>query len=114
MIERLGVRILRTSTNWTDGVKTFEGVSMRDLMTFVGARGSSVIASALNDSAVEIPISDFEQYDVLLAFRMDGRDLRVRDKGPLWIVYPRDQEEALRNPQYDSRWIGQLKILTVQ
>jgi hypothetical protein len=57
-------------------------------MEAVGAAGTEVGAFALNEYQQTIPISDFASYDVLLAFRMNGRPMRLRDKGPIWIVYP--------------------------
>jgi hypothetical protein len=114
MIESLGLRTLRTTTTWTDGVKVFEGVPARELLKRVGAAGKLVAASALNDYTVEIPASDFETYDVLLALRMNGQDLKLSDKGPIWIVYPRDDHAEIRNATHYSRWIWQLKSLKVQ
>lgn len=114
MLEKLGVRTLRTSTTWTTGVKTFEGVLVRDVMAAVGAKGTEIRAIALNDYAVMIPMEDFERYDVLLAFRMDGQDLTARDKGPLWIVYPRDAHRELNDSKFDARWAWQLKRLDVK
>lgn len=114
MLEKLGVRALRTSTTWTTGIKTFEGVLARDVMKTVGAQGAEVRAVALNDYAVSIPMADFERYDVLLAFRMDGQDLTARDKGPLWVVYPRDAHRELNDSKFDARWAWQLKRLEVK
>ncbi len=114
MIERIGVTEMNTSTSWTDGVMRFEGVLARDLLEAVGASGDQVSARALNDYTIEIPLSDFESYDVLFAFRMDGIDLTSRDKGPLWVVYPRDQHPKLRNPEIDAKWVWQLVKLDVQ
>ena len=114
MLERIGKRTIRTTTAWTDGVKAFEGPLMRDVLAFVGAHGTSVKATALNDYVVEIPVADFEKYDVILALRMDGRDLHPADKGPIWIVYPRDQFSELQTPRYDERWCWQLTRLVVQ
>jgi hypothetical protein len=114
MLQALGVEKLRTSSPWTDGVAEFEGVPARAVMKAVGARGKAVIASALNDYRAEIPISDFEDYPVLFAFRMDGHDLTVRDRGPIWIVYPRDDFPELRNERVNSRWVWQLRGLTVE
>jgi hypothetical protein len=114
MLEKLGVRSLRTSTTWTTGVKTFEGVLARDVMAAAGAKGTEVRAVALNDYAVTIPMADFEHYDVLVAFRMDGQDLTARDKGPLWIVYPRDAHRELNDAKFDARWAWQLKRLDVK
>ncbi|SOD98152.1 molybdopterin-dependent oxidoreductase [Caenispirillum bisanense] len=114
MLERLGMHALRTGTTWTDGVNTFEGVLARDVMAAVGARGDTVIAIAINDYRIDIPVSDFSDYDVLFALRMDGKDLTARDKGPLWIVYPRDDHAELQDGRRDHRWVWQLNALRVE
>jgi hypothetical protein len=114
MLEALGTERLRTSSPWTDGVPEFEGVPARKVMEAVGARGTTLIARALNDYQAEIPVSDFQDYPVLFALKMDGRDLTVRDRGPIWIVYPRDGFPELRNERVNSRWVWQLNGLTVE
>jgi len=114
LLESLGMRTLKTSTNWTTGVKTFEGILVRDVLRHVGAKGTSAVATALNDYSAEIPLSDFEKFDVLLALRMDGRDLLPRDRGPIWIVYPRDNNAELQDARYDHRWVWQLTSLTIR
>jgi hypothetical protein len=114
MLEALGTQTLRTSSDWTDGVAEFEGVPARAVMAAVGAKGKTVIASALNDYKVEIPVSDFETYPVLFALKMDGREMTVRDRGPIWIIYPRDDFPELRNERVNARWVWQLSGLTVE
>ena len=114
MLEALGLERLRTSSPWTDGVPEFEGVPARAVMQAVGARGERVVASALNDYQVDIPLQDFVDYPVLFALRMDGQELTVRDRGPIWIVYPRDDYPELRNERVNARWVWQLSGLTVE
>ncbi len=114
MLEEIGIIKIATSTSWTDGVTKFEGVLARDLLRAVGATGDVVTARALNDYSIEIPRSDFDDYDVLFALRMDGVDLTPRDKGPLWVVYPRDEHPELRNQKVDARWLWQLVNLDVR
>ena len=106
MLETLPHHTLETSTVVTDGVKRFEG--------FVGADGTMVTASALNDYSIDIPMEDFEQYDVLVATHMDGERLKPSDKGPFWIVYPRDDHSDLQDIRYDYRWVWQLIQLKVK
>lgn len=103
-----------TATKWTQGRVTFEGVRMRDLLRAVGADGREVVAIALNDYRVTIPVADFERYDVILAWRRDGQDMPVRDKGPFWIMYPFDQHDELRAEPYFGRSIWQIKSLEVR
>lgn len=114
MLSHLGLHALRTSTSWTDGVQSFEGVLARDVMKAVGAKGAIVHATALNDYTIKIPVEDFSNYDVLFAMKMNGKDLTRRDKGPIWIVYPRDQHQELRNQKVDAKWIWQLVRLRVE
>lgn len=114
MLARLPQHTLHTSTAVTDGVRRFEGVLVRDLLHAVGAQGTTVRARALNNYSIDIPIADFETYDVLLASTMDGERLVPADKGPFWIIYPRDDFRELRDMRYDYRWVWQLNHITVK
>ena len=114
MLELLGVTELKTSTAWTSGELVFEGVLARDLLDAVGAQGTVVVATALNDYVTSIPLREFYDYPVMLAFKMDGRNLEVKDKGPIWIVYPRDQHPELQNSMADKNWVWQLSNLEVR
>ncbi|MDD7974016.1 molybdopterin-dependent oxidoreductase [Roseinatronobacter alkalisoli] len=105
---------LITATTVTDGRSTFEGFLIRDLLEAHELNGEVVVARALNDYQIEIPISDFERFDVIGALSMDGVALSPRDKGPIWIVYPRDDHAELQDIRYDTRWVWQLISLHVQ
>lgn len=113
-LEDMGVSQVQTSTPWTEGQPVFEGVLMRDLLHAVGAEGTTITATALNDYRVDIPMSDFEDYPVILAYRMNGHRLEVRDKGPLWIIYPQDEFPELNTKKVQSRWVWQVKEITVR
>lgn len=114
MLEQLPSYDLATSTSVTDGVSHFKGPLLRDLLQLVGAKGDMVQAQALNNYVADIPIADFYDFDVLLAMYQDGKRLKPTDKGPLWIVYPRDQLRRLQDMRYDYRWVWQLHRLTVK
>jgi hypothetical protein len=114
LLEDLGLTRLRTWTPWTEGEPEFEGISAAALLHAVGARGTRVLALARNDYAVSIPASDFHRWPVLIAMRMNGQPLRLRDRGPLWIIYPWSDFRELDGPESRSRSIWQLVRLTVQ
>jgi hypothetical protein len=114
MLEAIGTVKLTTLTPWYDAPCVFEGVSMRALMSVVGARGTEVMATALNDYRRAIPMSDFDDYEVVLAMKRDGELMPIRDKGPLFIIYPFDSDSRLRTEQYYSRAVWQLKELNVR
>jgi hypothetical protein len=56
--EALGTTKLNTSTAWTAGEAKFEGVLARDLLQAVGAQGTEVVATALNDYVATIPFAN--------------------------------------------------------
>lgn len=113
MLEALGTTSIRTGSAWADHVQDFEGTPLKAVLDRVGAKGASMIASALNDYRITIPVDDLE-FSPLLATKVDGRILTIRDKGPLWIVYPRDDYDELRDIRYESRWVWQLNRLHVE
>lgn len=113
MLEALGQDGFETTTPWYTGPVRFEGVRMQRLMQAVGASGEHVTAIALNDYTTEIPMSDFGRYGVLLAMKRNGADMPVRDKGPLFIVYPYDSEAELKSHQFYSRSAWQVAKLVV-
>jgi hypothetical protein len=113
-LEAMPQHRITTSTPWTDGMSVFEGPLLCDLLEQVGAEGTVLQARALNDYAVEIPISDCERYPVILALTRDGARLSRREMGPIWIVYPRDDHPELQLETVNARWIWQLTELEVR
>ena len=114
MLELLGLGRLTTWTPWTEGEIEFEGVLARRLMEAVRAKGTAVDALALNDYEQTIPLEDFHRYDVLLATRVNGQLMRVRDKGPIWIVYPWSDHPELDDFATREKSVWQLSALHVR
>ena len=102
-----------TTTNWTDGKKTFTGVPLKALLESVGADGVTVVATALNNYSVEIPMDTITDEAPIVAYHIDGETFSRRDKGPLWIVYPYDQSEDYRTELVFGWSIWQLAKLSV-
>ena len=112
-LEALPAAHIVTTTAWTEGDVAFDGVLLRDLLAAVGADGNTLSAIAINDYAISIPVSD-AQYDVIIAYRMNGEPMSVRDKGPLWVVYPVSQNPELKGPDTEAKMIWQLRELAVK
>jgi hypothetical protein len=113
-LEALGMVTIETNTPWYKGAQKFEGVPLEKLMQKVGASGEKVVAVALNDYSSEIPIEDFAKYKVILALKRDGEYMPVRDKGPLFIVYPYDSNAELRSQKFYSRSVWQVARLVIK
>lgn len=113
-LENLGMVSFQTTSPWYDGRTTFEGISLEKLMDYVGAKGSLVKVTALNDYTTEIPLSDFKKYNVILALKINGKYLRIRDRGPLFVVYPYDSMPELNNKVYYSRSAWQVSRMHIE
>ena len=88
MISALPHKEIKTENPWEQGDATYEGVLLRDLMKYVKAHGKVATISALNDYRADLTLADMTKYDVILAYKRDGEDLSVRDKGPYFVVFP--------------------------
>jgi hypothetical protein len=108
MLKRLPRTRFTTSTIWTEGPHTFTGVALADLLDAVAARGRTLRAVALNDYEVTMPVAA-AQDGALVAYAMDGEAMSVRDKGPLWIVYPYDSSPDYQSETIYARSIWQLR-----
>ncbi|MEO7243687.1 MAG: molybdopterin-dependent oxidoreductase [Rubrivivax sp.] len=102
-----------TRTPWYSGPRQFTGPLMRDVLESAGAQGSVLRVSALNDYRVDVPFDDAQQHELILARLLDGQAMPVRDKGPLFMVYPFDDHSELRSAVYYSRSVWQVKSIEV-
>ena len=114
MLDALPQHSFVTSTPWFKSARKFSGPLVRDLLAAVGAQSQTLVAVALNDYKIEIPLDDVRRYPVLLATRLDDQPMRVRDKGPLFIIYPFDASADLRSERYYSRSAWQLRHLELR
>lgn len=114
MIEALPKKDIRTENPWDHGPSNYQGVLLRDLLKFVGADGKILSISALNDFRAELSVADVEKYDVILAYKRDGVDLPVRDKGPLFVVFPFSDVPELATEARYAQSVWQVNQITVK
>lgn len=110
MLEALDWREIETYTSFTDGPQVFAGPTLASVLAAVGVDGGMLTATAINDYSINMPVAHASAHDVLLAMDHNGRPMRIRDKGPIWIVYPLDEAEAQKRP-FDGEMVWQLNRL---
>ena len=113
-LEKLPVTRIVTTTPFLPGKVVFEGVLLRDLLKAAGVTAAKLKMTALNDYTVDVPESDAERYDVIVAYKADGKYMRIRDKGPFWLIYPLDQHSELQNEQTATKMIWQMKAIEAE
>lgn len=113
MLDALSQHTIETETPWYDNAQSFSGPLGSALLDAVGAEGTTVTVTALNDYSADIPVADFREYPVILASRINGKELSIRDKGPLFVIYPFDAEPSLYNEVYFGRSVWQITAINV-
>ena len=113
MLEKLPGREAAMTTPWIPGKPSFSGPLLREILKAAGAKGKTLVVTALNDYSAEVPMEDAETLDTILAMKLDGKPMSVRDKGPLMLVYPFDKDKDLYNETYFNRSVWQIKDIEV-
>lgn len=113
MLRQLEPVTFRTETIWTEGEQVFTGVPLKTLLETLGVKGGTLSAKAANDYAVDMPVSDALQDGPIVAYELNGKEMSLRNKGPLWIVYPYDRNRAFRTEVIYARSIWQLDRIEI-
>lgn len=114
MIETLPRHEIKTENPWDQGMTSYEGVLLRDLMKYVMSDGRTVSFVALNDYSSEIPMADIEKYDIILAYSRNGKELSVREKGPFFVVFPFSDEPDLKTEARFAQSVWQVTRIEVK
>jgi hypothetical protein len=104
---------LITATPWTDGNQTFRGAPLAAVIEQAGIARGLVSARALNDYSINLPIEQLLEADAFLAVQMNGELMRIRDKGPFWIVFPWNDRPELLSRDVHAWSVWQLRSLTL-
>lgn len=103
-----------TTTIWTEGIQSFEGIPLKALLTGFDITDGTVLATAVNDYAIDIPVSEISNSAPIIAYKQNGERMSLRDKGPLWLVYPYDSNVEFQTEVTYSRSIWQLDRIEIK
>ena len=93
---------------------TFSGPKMSTILDYAGLRAASILAVGLDDYQVSIPTKDFSEMPVILATAAEGKPMTISRFGPTRVIYPGESEGFSLGPEFDERWIWQLKSLEAE
>lgn len=114
MLEALPQHSFTTRTPWYDRPVKFTGPLLSDILLATKAQGTTINASAINDYTIRIPVADAQSHGIIVARLIDDQPMAIRDKGPLFVIYPFDSKAELRSSTYYERSIWQLKRMSVE
>ena len=97
------------------GKNTWSGVYLADIARELGAKPeSSIELIALNDYIVTIPMSDILIYNPVLASRVNGDLIPIRNKGPFILIYPFDQNNEINTALYQDYTIWMVHEILIR
>jgi len=105
--------VFETATIWTDGIVQFSGVPLAELLDESGIDGGTLRLTALNAYSIDFPVAEIGEEFPIVATRLNGETMPVRDKGPFWLVYPYDSDPAFQTETIYARSIWQLHSIEV-
>ncbi|MGH1356513.1 MAG: molybdopterin-dependent oxidoreductase [Thalassovita sp.] len=103
----------QTTTIWTEGVQSFRGVWLSDLIAYLEITEGNLDFSALNEYLIEIPLEDIVPGGPLVAYEWNGERMGPRNKGPLWVVFPYDSDAKFQTESIYAQSIWQLDRIEV-
>jgi len=103
----------KTSTIWTDGIREFSGPSLMSVLEQAGVGSGEITLTAINDYSVIIRRDAINDEAPIVALRKNGAPFGVRDKGPLWIVYPYDSTPEFQSEAIYAYSVWQLNRIKV-
>ncbi|MGY3572675.1 hypothetical protein [Vibrio paucivorans] len=98
-----------THLPWYEGTKSFTGMRVSDLIAHLGAKDIGAVSFvALNDYAATTTIADIQKYEPIVAYLMEGKRMKVRDRGPYWLVFNTDGYPETNNEVFYTQMVWQI------
>lgn len=103
-----------TQLPWVEGGAKFTGVELGMLLAHYNIKPGNITLTALNDYATQIDWQDITDYHPIIAIQKNNKDLKIRNYGPYWLIYPTDKFPELKSAEYASKMIWQIKEIRVE
>lgn len=113
LLQTLPSETITTATIWTSGINDFTGVPLKEFLEMLGVEEGTIRATAINDYAIEFPVEDGLVEGPVLTYLRNGETMSVRDKGPVWLLFPFDDMPEFQSEKYYSRSIWQLDRIEI-
>lgn len=103
-----------TMLPWFEDQKEFTGFKVTDLLAHLGINDAfSVSFIALNDYAASSQIKDINKYQPIIAYQIDKKNIKVRNKGPYWLVFNVGKYPETDNAVFHSQMVWQIDEILI-
>ncbi|NRF24237.1 molybdopterin-dependent oxidoreductase [Vibrio coralliilyticus] len=103
-----------TQLPWYPEANQFTGFRVSDLLQQLGVEDTLAVSFiALNDYAASTTIENILKYDPIVAYKMNGEKMKVRNKGPYWLVFNLDKYPEIDNTAFHSQMVWQIDEIKI-
>ncbi|MCG9596202.1 molybdopterin-dependent oxidoreductase [Vibrio sp. Isolate25] len=104
----------KTKLPWYPDANQFTGFRVSDMLAnLVKEETMAVSFIALNDYAASTTIENIIKYDPIIAYKMNGKKMKVRNKGPYWLVFNLDKYPEIDNAAFHSQMVWQIDEIMI-
>ncbi|EJG1618822.1 oxidoreductase [Vibrio parahaemolyticus] len=104
-----------TDLPWIQQSSEFLGVKLSTLLTHVyGSIPEQVDIGSLNNYHSTLSRNDIVRYQPILAYQQDHHYIKVRNKGPYWVIYPLSQFPELDHNEYHAQMVWQVNEMKIK
>lgn len=105
-LEKLGLVKYTVDDPWLQTEVSYTGILFADLLKYAGAPDSvtGVDVIALDGYAAEVPVSEIQDWPVLLATQADGQHMTIENNGPTRVIFPYESHSDITAARNMSVW----------
>ncbi|WP_295895263.1 hypothetical protein [uncultured Vibrio sp.] len=106
----------KTKLPWYEEPNAFTGMLVTDLISYLGKQPSDVTNVsfiALNDYAASSTIEDILKYEPIIAYKMNKNKMKIRNKGPYWLVFNVDKYQEIDNDIFYTQMVWQIDEIII-
>ncbi|WP_423840805.1 oxidoreductase [Vibrio mytili] len=114
-LQALPITSYTTNLPWISAPAKFDGVKLSTLLTQIyGSIPEYTDIAGLNNYHSILPRQDILRYEPILAFKKDGQYIKIRDKGPYWVVYPLSSYPEIDRTEYHAQMVWQVSQIEMK
>lgn len=114
IVDQFPVTEFTTQLPWFEQSRHFSGFKVSDLLDHLSINDASAVSFiALNDYGATTVIEDIQRYQPIVAYQMDHKNIKIRNKGPYWLVFNLDKHQQLDHPAYHAQMVWQIDEILI-
>lgn len=89
-LAELPQKTFKTKHTWAAEAQEFTGPLLADVVKLICPSAREIYLRSLDQYSVMVNLPKVAKYEAILALKIDGKPLTIREKGPIWVMINTD------------------------